>query len=239
MLEGNTILITGSSRGIGAAIARLAVVYGAKVILHGKAESEKLARIAAELRAPYIVCDLRDAETTSAAIEPLGAIDVLVNSAGINPSKTFAELTPEDWQDIFAVNVFGLVHASKAVLPIMQKQRSGSIVNISSIKGYGSVSGKPAYAASKAAVMRITTSMAEEYAPYTIRVNSVAPGFTETEMTARTLSPKIEEQIDAIPLGRMATPEEVAEAVLFLASNRARYITGQVLAVDGGYSIAG
>lgn len=239
MLHGKTILITGSSRGIGAATARLAKQYGAKVILHAKSETAELRSLAAELNAPHVYCDLADAAATKETLGTLTDIDILINNAGVNPSKTFAELTPTDWQDIFAVNVFGVVHASQAVLPAMQKRRSGSIVNISSIKGYGFVSGKPAYAASKAAVMRITTSMAEEYALYTIRVNSVAPGFTETEMTARSLSPTIQGQIDTIPLKRMATPEEIAEAVLFLASDKARYITGQVLAVDGGYSIAG
>ncbi len=222
MLRNRTILITGSSRGIGAAIAKLAEKYGAKVILHGRE-----------------TFDVSDEEAVEREISKLPSIDILINNAGINPSKTFLELSSKDWKDIFDTNVFGLVNVSRAVLKGMMKRKKGKIVNIASIKAYNTTSGKPAYAASKAAVMRITSSMAEEFAPYGILVNAVAPGFVETEMTKASMSPKIEAQIKKIPLKRMAQPEEIAEAVLFLASDKANYITGQTLLVDGGYSIAG
>lgn len=239
MLKNKTILITGSSRGIGAATARLAKNYGATVILHGKTESGELKKISKEIKCSYIVCDVADETAVKKEVSKFKKIDILVNNAGINPSKTFMQLTNEDWQKVFEVNVLGVVNASKAVLPGMIKKGYGKIINIASIKGYPHISGKPAYAASKAAVIRITSSMAEEFAPYNILVNAVAPGFTETEMTKETLSPKIQSQIDKIPLKRMAKPNEIAEAILFLASDRANYITGQTLLVDGGYSIVG
>src|SRR3989344_294414 len=239
MLKNKTILITGSSRGIGAATARLAKSYGATVILHGKTESDELKKISRELKSSYIACDITDEATVKKEVSKFKKIDILVNNAGINPSKTFMQLTNEDWHKIFEVNVLGVVNASKAVIPEMIKKGYGKIINIASVKGYTHVSGKPAYAASKAAVMRITSSMAEEFAPYNILINAVAPGFTETEMTKETLSPKIQGQIDKIPLKRMATPKEIAEAILFLASDKSDYITGQTIAVEGGYSING
>ena len=237
MLENKTILITGSSRGIGAATARLAKNYGATVILHGKTESEELKKLSKALESAYIVFDVADERATIKEIGKFKRIDILVNNAGINPSKTFAQLANEDWRQIFEVNVLGVVNVSKAVITGMIKRGYGKIINIASIKGFPSISGKPAYAASKSAIIRITSSMAEEFAPYNILINAVAPGFTETEMTKASLSPKIQGQIDKIPLKRMATPNEIAEVILFLASARSDYITGQTIAVDGGYSI--
>ena len=238
MLKNKTILITGSSRGIGAATARLAKKYGAKVILHGRSESVELKKLVKELKCRYFVSDVRDEESLKKEIKKLKNIDILVNNAGINPSKTFEQLTNEDWREIFEVNVFGVVNVSREVLGNMVKRKGGKIINIASIKGLNSISGKPAYASAKAAVIRLTASMAEEFSPYNVLVNAVAPGFTETEMTKASLSPKIREQIRKIPLQRMAKPNEIAEAVLFLASSKADYITGQTLVVDGGYSVS-
>lgn len=239
MLSGKIIFITGSSRGIGAATARLAKEYGATVILHGKTDSEALQKTAAELDAPYVVFDITDKIAVQTEIEKIGTIDILINNAGINPSKTFDELSLDDWDNILHANLYSIINTSKAVLPVMKKQSRGKIINISSIKGLSHVSGKPAYASSKAAVIRLTSSMAEEFAKYNILVNSIAPGFTNTEMTAQTLTPRLQQQIDSIPLQRMADPEEIAEVILFLASDKARYITGQTIVVDGGHSIAG
>ncbi len=237
MLNGKTLLITGSSRGIGAATARLAKKYGAEVILHGKSESEELRKIAKELGSRYVAFDVGDEDAVEKAVSKLGDIDILVNNAGVNPSKTFQELTSADWQEIFNANLFGVVNVSRAVLKGMMARGGGKIINIASIKGFSHVSGKPAYAASKAAVMRITSSMAEEFAPYGILVNAVAPGFVDTEMTGASLSPKIISQMDGIPLKRMAKPEEIAEVILFAASDKASYITGQTIVVDGGLSV--
>lgn len=237
LLENKVILITGSSRGIGATTARLAKKYGAEVIVHGKTESEQLRALASELKAKYIYCDITNEEDVRIKVSKLGSIDILVNNAGINPSKTFQELKNDDWREIFETNVLGTVNFSRTVLPRMIERREGKIINIASIKGYNHINGKPAYAASKAAIMRITSSMAEEFAPYNILINAIAPGFTDTEMTRTTLSPKIQEQIKNIPLKRLAQAEEIAEVILFLASNKASYITGQTILVDGGYSI--
>ena len=239
MLENKIILITGSSKGIGATTARLAKNYGANVILHGRTESTSIRDLARELNSGYIFCDVADEASVQREVGRLGTIDILVNNAGINPSKTFMELTNDYWKEIFETNVLGLVNFSRAVILGMIEKNGGRIINIASIKGYNHVAGKPAYAASKAAVMRITSSMAEEFAPYNILVNAVAPGFTKTEMTQATLSPQIQRQIEKIPLKRMANPEEIAEAVLFLAGDKANYITGQTIVVDGGYSING
>ena len=237
MLKDKVILITGSSRGIGAETARLAKQYGAKVILHGKTDSIPLRSLAKELDARYIFCDVTDEEAVKREVHKIGDLEILVNNAGVNPSKTFMQLTSEDWRNIFDVNVMGTVNFSRAVIPEMQKRGYGKIINLASIKGLHHTQAKPAYAAAKAAVIRMTSSMAEELAPHNILVNAVAPGFTETEMTKSTLSPTIQAQIARIPLKRMANPREIAEVILFLASDKSSYITGQTIVVDGGYTL--
>ena len=238
MLSHKRILITGSSQGIGAATARLAKSYGAEVILHGKTESPALRALADELGARYIFCDVADEAAVRKEVEKIGGVDVLVNNAGISISKPFLELTTDDWVQVLSTNVLGVVNASKAVLPGMQERKSGRIINISSIKGLPHAAGRAAFAASKAAIIAMTASMAKEFAPHVL-VNCVAPGFTETETTKAAWSERIYEQIKKSPLRRAAQPEEIAEAILFLASDKASYITGQTLVVDGGYSISG
>ena len=235
-LENRTILVTGSSRGIGAATARLAKQYGAEVILHGKTESNALKSLSRELDSKYIFCDVADEYAVKREVGRLRGINVLVNNAGINPSKTFMDLTGDDWKNIFDVNLLGPVYFSQAVIPRMKEKGFGKIINISSAKGFPHVIGKPAYASAKAAINRLTTSMAEEFAPY-ILVNAVAPGFTKTEMVEQTLSEKIQGQINRIPLKRIAEANEIAEVILFLASDKSSYITGQTISVDGGFSI--
>ena len=236
MLKNKKILITGSSRGIGASIARLAVGYGAEVVLHGKTESPDLVALASELGASYFSCDVADGARMQEEIEKVGAIDILVNNAGVSISKPFLELTSKDWQDTFEINVLGVVNASRAVLPMMLERKSGKIVHLASIKGLPHTAGRAAFASSKAALMTLTASMAKEFAPH-ILVNCVAPGFTETETTKRDWTERIYTQIDSAPLKRPALPAEVAEVVLFLASDKASYITGQTIIVDGGYTI--
>ncbi|MCF7910679.1 SDR family oxidoreductase [Candidatus Pacearchaeota archaeon] len=235
-LEGKTLLITGSSRGIGAATAELAKEYGAEVILHGKTESKNLKSLSRKLGSRYIFCDVKDEESVKREVKSLGKIDVLVNNAGINPSKTFMNLNAEDWKEIIHTNLLGAVFFSQAILPGMLERKYGKIINVSSVKSYDSVKGKPAYASSKAALNRLTKSMAEEFAP-NITVNAVSPGFTNTKMTKQTLSPMINSQINKIPLKRLADVKEIAEAILFLASNKSNYITGHILSVDGGLSV--
>ncbi len=237
MFSGKTVLVTGSSRGIGAATARLAKQYGAEVILHGRSESDELKKLSGALGSRYLVADVADEAAVLDSIKDLEKIDALVNCAGITNPKSFMDSTDEDWLDVFNVNVLGTVHFCKAVIPIMQKNGYGRIVNISSIRGYGITSGREAYSVSKAAIINLTASLAKDYAPM-IAVNAVAPGFTETDM-AKTWSEKVWAQVKQSLMNRVAQPEEIAEAVCFLASEKASFITGQTLLVDGGYSIAG
>ncbi len=239
-LSHKTILITGSSRGIGAATARLAKERGATVLLHGKTDSDELRHLAAELESEYVTSDVADATSVEAAVkfllDRIGKIDVLVNCAGITNAKTFLETTDEDWLDVFRVNVLGTVHFCRAVLPAMQKEKSGRIINIASIRGYGITSGRTAYSVSKASIINLTAALAKEFAP-DILVNAIAPGFTETGMST-TWSEVVWQQVKQSLLSRVAQPTEIAEAILFLASDRASFITGQTILVDGGYSLA-
>jgi 3-oxoacyl-[acyl-carrier protein] reductase len=236
MLKGKSILITGSSRGIGATTARMAKKYGASVVLHGKTASKELKKLSKEIDSTYIVCDVSDESAVKSSLKKLKNIDILVNNAGISISKPLLKSTSKDWLNTFAVNVFGTVNFSKAVIPGMLKRKRGKIINISSIKGFPNTSGRPAFASSKAAIITLTASMAKELAPH-ILVNAVAPGFTETETTKKAWSARIYKQISETPLGRPAQPEEIAEVILFLASDKADYVTGQTLIVDGGYCV--
>lgn len=242
MLKDKIILITGSSSGIGAATARLAKGYGAIPILHGKTESEDLKSLAKELNCEYICCDVADKKAVEAEIkrifEKVERIDILVNSAGIAPTQEFLESTDDNWIDVFKINVLGTTHFCQAVIPSMQKNKYGRIVNIASIKGYQNMAAPTAYSASKAAIINITASLAKQFAPV-IAVNAVSPGYTDTPMSlTRTLAWAMERAKTAL-LGRVAQPKEIAEVILFLASEKASFITGQTILVDGGFSISG
>jgi 3-oxoacyl-[acyl-carrier protein] reductase len=233
----NTILITGSSRGIGAAIARLAKDKGYEVLLHGRTDSSRLMELAKELDSKYLIFDITKEDEVRQALSKTTQINVLVNSAGVNVSKTFNELTDTDWKAVYDVNLFGLVNVTRHVVPIMKRSKStGKIINIASIKGLYASVGRVAYASSKAAVINLTTGLAKELAPG-ILVNAVAPGFTNTEMTENTWSDRIKKQVGNILLKRMAAPKEIAELVLFLSSSSNEYITGQTINIDGGFSI--
>lgn len=240
-LSGKTILITGASGGIGGATARLAKQYGANVVVHGRTDSEKLQTIAAELQAVKISCDVTDKaeieKAVNGAIKDVGEIDALVNCAGIAPSIPFVDITEENWDEVFRVNVLGTIYFCQAVIPHMQKLHSGRIVNIASIRGHAHLASSSVYSASKAAIVNLTATMAKQLAP-DIAVNAVSPGFTLTEM-ANSFTEKVKKQVNTSLLGRGAQPEEIAEAILFLASDRASFITGQTIIVDGGYSISG
>jgi len=231
------MLITGSSRGIGAAIARLAIENGYEVLLHGKSRSAQLLKLSKELKSKHVVFDVSNDKDVKRALSDIDCIDILVNSAGVNISKSFDSLTDKDWRGIYDINLFGLVNVTRHVLPIMkQSKHVGRIINIASIKGLYASVGRVAYASSKAAVINLTTGLAKELAPK-ILVNAVAPGFTNTEMTAGTWSDRIKKQVDNILLKRMADPIEIAEVVLFLSGSASDYITGQTINVDGGFSI--
>ena len=241
MLKGKTILITGSSSGIGAATAKLAKEYGATVILHGKTESDALKALAKELAAEYIFCDVADKTAVDSEVQTLlkkvKRIDVLVNSAGIAPRPSFLESTDDIWLDVFKVNVLGTVHFCQSVLPLMQAAKGGRVVNIASIRANVGTAGKPVYSASKAAIVNLTAVLAKEFAP-DVYVNAVSPGYTDTPIS-KNWDEQVWKQVNTALVGRIAQPKEIAEAILFLASDRASFITGQTILVDGGYSISG
>ena len=238
MLEGKTMLITGSSRGIGAATARKVIEYGGRAILHGKTESDELKDLAAELHVPYVVADVTDTQAVNDAVEQAigyGSIEGLVTSAGIFAGeRSVMDSGDESWRENLEVNILGVVRFIRALLPHFRLQERSSVVLISSRSGLANtISSSIGYAASKAAVARLTTSLAVEGAP-TMRVNCVAPGLVDTAMGHSKPTDS-----DQLLFGRVAQPAEIAEVVTFLLSDRASFVTGQTIVVDGGSSIAG
>lgn len=244
MFKDKVVLITGSARGIGAATARLAHSRGAIVILHGRTDSEPLNKLSKELEgAPTIACDVSDKEAVEqgikAVLKKVGKIDVLVNSAGMVHPQPFLESDDENWLNVFKINVLGTVHFCQAVIPQMQKHEYGRIVNIASIRGHAVTASNRGmeYSATKAAIVSLTSSLAKEFAPH-ITVNAVSPGFVQTDIS-KTWNDRVWEQAGTALLDRTAEPSEIAEAILFLASDAASFVTGQTLIVDGGYTISG
>ena len=238
-LTGKVTFVTGSTRGIGLAIARALYAAGAKVAIVGR-DLARAAAVAAELgnRAAGFACDVADGAQVEAAIaaaeSALGPIDLLVNNAGLTRDNILLRLTDADWDAVLDANLKGAFHTSRTVIKGMMKRRAGRIVNITSIVGLTGNKGQANYAASKAGLIGFTKSVAKEYASRGILVNCVAPGFIETDMTAALPDAARASLLEDIPLGRLGRPEDVAGAVLFLASDLAAYVTGQVLVVDGG-----
>jgi 3-oxoacyl-[acyl-carrier protein] reductase len=241
-LTGKVAFVTGSTRGIGLAIARALHAAGAKVAVVGR-EQARAAAAAAELgeRAAGFACDVARADQVEAAIAAaeaaLGPIDVLVNNAGLTRDNILLRLTEADWDVVLDANLKGAFHTTRAVIKGMMKRRAGRIVNIASIVGLTGNKGQANYAASKAGLIGFTKSVAKEYASRGVLVNCVAPGFIETDMTAALPDAARATLLEDIALGRLGRPEDVACAVLFLASDLAGYVTGQVLVVDGGMVI--
>jgi 3-oxoacyl-[acyl-carrier protein] reductase len=238
-LTGKVAFVTGSTRGIGLAIARALHGAGAKVAIVGR-EQARAAAVAAELseRSAGFACDVADGAQVEAAIaaaeSALGPIDILVNNAGLTRDNILLRLTDADWDAVLDANLKGAFHTTRAVIKGMMKRRAGRIVNITSIVGLTGNKGQANYAASKAGLIGFTKSVAKEYASRGILVNCVAPGFIETDMTAALPDAARASLLEDIALGRLGRPEDVAGAVLFLASDLAAYVTGQVLVVDGG-----
>jgi 3-oxoacyl-[acyl-carrier protein] reductase len=241
-LTAKVAFVTGSTRGIGLAIARALHGAGAKVAIVGRDETKACA-VAAELgeRATGVACDVARADQVEAAIgaaeRALGPIDILVNNAGLTRDNILLRLTDADWDAVLDANLKGAFHTTRAVIKGMMKRRAGRIVNITSIVGLTGNKGQANYAASKAGLIGFTKSVAKEYASRGVLANCVAPGFIETDMTAALPDEARATLLQDIALGRLGRPEDVAGAVLFLASDLAGYVTGQTLVVDGGMVI--
>jgi 3-oxoacyl-[acyl-carrier protein] reductase len=241
-LSGKTAFVTGSTRGIGLAIARLLYTAGAKVAVVGR-EAARAQAVAAELgdRAAGVACDVAREEQVTAAIgsaeAALGPIDILVNNAGLTRDNILLRLTDQDWDAVLDANLKGAFLTMRTVIKGMMKRRAGRIINMSSIVGLTGNKGQANYAASKAGLIGLTKSIAKEYASRNILVNCVAPGFIETDMTASLPDEARATLLEQIALGRLGRPDDVAGTVLFLASDLAAYMTGQVLVVDGGMVI--
>ena len=241
-LSGKRALITGASGGIGASIARTLHAAGATVALSGTREAP-LNALAAELgeRAFVTPCNLSDPASVEAlpkaAIAAMGGLDILVNNAGITRDQIFMRMSDDDWASVLDVNLTATMRLCRAVMRPMMKARWGRIVNISSIVGATGNPGQVNYAASKAGMIGLTKSIAAEVASRGITANAVAPGFIATAMTDK-LNDEQKDRINTqIPAGRMGTPEEIAAAVLYLASPEAAYVTGTTLHVNGGMAM--
>jgi 3-oxoacyl-[acyl-carrier protein] reductase len=241
-LSGKTAFVTGSTRGIGLEIARALHASGAKVAIVGR-ELARAQSVASEWpdRAAGVACDVARSDQVDAAIaaaeNQLGPIDILVNNAGLTRDNILLRLTEEDWDAVLDANLKGAFHTTRAVIKGMMKRRFGRIINISSVVGLMGNKGQANYAASKAGLIGFTKSVAREYASRNILANCVAPGFIDTDMTASLPDAARASLLEEIALGRLGRPEDVAGTVLFLASDLAAYITGQVLVVDGGMVI--
>ncbi|EPX81906.1 3-oxoacyl-ACP reductase FabG [Salipiger mucosus] len=241
-LTGKCALITGASGGLGGAIARALYDAGATVGLSGTREAP-LRELAAELgeRAHVLPCDLSDAEAVTAlpkqAAEAMGAVDILVNNAGITRDNLFMRMSDDEWQSVLDVNLSATFRLCKGVMRGMMKARWGRIVNISSVVGSIGNPGQANYAAAKAGMVGMSKSLAHEVATRGITVNAVAPGFIETAMTAKLTDDQRAGLLQQVPAGRMGAPEEIAAAVLYLASPEAAYTTGATLHVNGGMAM--
>ena len=243
LLDGKCALVTGASRGIGRAIALRLAAEGAKVALNFAGNEAAANAVREEIEAAggeaiLVKADVANEtavqEMVQKTADAFGRIDILVNNAGITRDGLLARMKEEDWDAVLSTNLKGVFLTTKAVTKLMMKQRAGRIVNMASVVGITGNAGQANYSAAKAGVIGFTKTIAKELASRGITANAVAPGFIDTDMTS-VLSDKAKEAaLSGIPLGRMGTPEDIADAVLFLVSDSASYITGQVLHVDGG-----
>ncbi|HCM0859949.1 TPA: 3-oxoacyl-ACP reductase FabG [Vibrio parahaemolyticus] len=238
-LEGKIALVTGASRGIGRAIAELLVERGATVI--GTATSESGAAAISEYlgeNGKGLALNVTDVESIEATLKTIndefGAIDILVNNAGITRDNLLMRMKDDEWNDIINTNLTPIYRMSKAVLRGMMKKRAGRIINVGSVVGTMGNAGQTNYAAAKAGVIGFTKSMAREVASRGVTVNTVAPGFIETDMTKALNDGQRAATLANVPAGRLGDPREIASAVVFLASPEAAYITGETLHVNGG-----
>lgn len=245
-LEGKVALVTGGSRGLGKAIALKLASLGADIIINYTSNSSKAEEVKKEIealgrRAEIIQADISDfnkaKELVEAGLEMFGHIDVLVNNAGITKDNLILRMSEEDFDSVINVNLKGAFNVTKAAIRSMLKTKDCSIINISSVVGVAGNPGQTNYAASKAGLIGFTKALAKEVAKKNVRVNAVAPGFIDTDMTGKLPEETVEEYKKNIPLGKLGEAEDIANAVAFFATDMSKYITGQVLVVDGGLFI--
>ena len=243
LLENKTALITGAARGIGRSMAQLFADEGANVIITDLRETDSSKEAVDEIRAKGVRCDFlaadaadtaRAAEVADWVAQNYGRLDVLVNNAGITRDKLILRMTADDWNAVVETNLRSVFNYTKAFAPMMLKQRAGSIINISSIVGLIGNAGQANYSAAKAGIVGFTRSMTKELGSRGIRCNAIAPGFIETPMTKQLSEETRQMWVENIPLHRVGTDKDVARVALFLASDLAGYVSGQVIACDGG-----
>jgi len=243
LLENKTAIITGATRGIGKGIAEIFAKHGANVAFTYSSSAEAAVALEKELKSHGIkakgyqsnAANFEAAqELAKNVLEEFGSIDILVNNAGITKDNLLMRISEEDFDKVIEINLKSVFNLTKAVIRTMMKQRKGSIINMSSVVGIKGNAGQTNYAASKAGILGFTKSVALELGSRNIRCNAIAPGFIETEMTDALPEETVKSWRDAIPLKRGGTPEDIANACVFLASDMSAYITGQTLSVDGG-----
>jgi 3-oxoacyl-[acyl-carrier protein] reductase len=245
-LTGKVAIVTGSSRGIGRAIALLLARQGAKVVVNSGRSTEAADQVVAEIRAAggeaiNVSADVSvaaDAERLiKTAIDTFGRLDILVNNAGTTRDTLLMRMSEDDWDAVMDLNLKGTFHCTKAAVRPMLRAKTGRIINITSVSGLAGNAGQANYAASKAGLVGFTRSVARELASRAITCNAVAPGYVPTALTNVLTDELKAKAVEAIPLGRTGTPEEIAAAVLYLASDEAAYVTGHVLTIDGGMTM--